>query len=37
MKSDIKRASFAHELLMMNLSFFHLYIPKLLGNTGFRA
>ena len=34
MKSETKQASFAHELLMMNLSFFHLLLPVAVLSSG---
>jgi len=34
MKSETKRAAFAHELLMMNLSFFHLLVPVAILSSG---
>ena len=34
MKTEQSRASFAHELLMMNLSFFHLLVPVVILSSG---
>lgn len=34
MKTEQSRASFAHELLMMNLSFFHLLVPVAILSSG---
>lgn len=34
MKTEQSRASFAHELLMMNLSFFHLLVPVAVLSSG---
>ncbi len=34
MKSETKRAAAAHELLMMNLSFFHLLVPVAILSSG---